>query len=408
MRKSSAGRLLRKRESSRQASSLELFFDLTFIFALMRLSSRLVSDPSWLTVAQTLVLLGGIWWIWIATAWSTDWFDPNESLIQRLVVAVMFVGLLMSAAVTQAFGAHGIYFAGGYVLIHLGRAAVLLPALRGHRLQRRTLLVAVWFAVSAVPWLVGAFLPAGPRLVAWIVALSIDFTAAYLGWPVPTLGRVAYEQLRVVGDHLSERYGQISLVSLGELILATGAAYVSGPFDVPRTGLVAVAFVNAVVLWRIYFLPEKQNFGRAIDSRGPRLAVFAAYTQLLFIAGVVCIAVGDEISIGRTAEQEGHGWGAGFFIAGATLVLAGRVAFETANGARPWGTLLAIIVILALTPALLRLPPVVALAATTLVLAVIAFTSPGRRQAARQWWQEKTQKLRGRTSSGGAPGSTTG
>ncbi|GAB3933430.1 hypothetical protein GCM10027614_04310 [Micromonospora vulcania] len=289
----------------------------------------------------------------------------------------MFAGLLMAAAVPQAFGAHGLLYAGAYVLIHLGRAAVLLPALRGHPLQRRTLLVAVWFAVSAIPWLVGAFLPAEPRLVVWIVALGIDFTVAYLGWPVPKVGRVALDQLRVVGEHLAERYGQITIVALGELILVSGTTYAGGPFDVPRTVAVAVAFANAVVLWRLYFLPRRGALSRALDKRGPRLAVIAAYTHLTFVAGVVFIAFGDEVAIRAPFGGGGQRWAASLIVVGSVLILAGRIMFRAVNNVWSWGSLLGMVVILALTPALLWLPPVVALAITTLALGVVAFV-PGK------------------------------
>ena len=52
-----------------------------------------------------------------------------------------------------------------------------------------------------------------------------------------------------------------------------------------------------------------------------------------------------------------------------------------ADGTRSWGWLLAIVVLLALTPVLLRLPPVVALA-TTLVLGVLGFVPTGKHRGA--------------------------
>ncbi|MEU0546691.1 low temperature requirement protein A [Micromonospora sp. NPDC005979] len=384
MAKSSPARLLRKREASRQASALELFFDLTFIFALTRLSGRLLHDLSWLSVAQTMVLLGAVWWVWVATAWSTDWFNPNEALIQRLVVGVMLVGLVMAASVTLAFGAHGIFFAGAYVLVHLGRAAILLPALRGHPAQQRTLVIAVWFGVSAVPWLVGAYLPAGPRLALWIVALSIDFAVAYAGWPVPKVRQVPNDQLRVVGEHLAERFSQISIVALGELILVSGTTYANGPFDLPQSAAAVLAFANAVTLWRLYFLPEHRALSDSLEKQRAQIAVSAAYIHLSFVAGIVFIAVGDEITIELSTANAERRWGAGLLVVGAVLILCGRIAFKATSGIWSLGSLLGVAVLLALTPILLQLPPMVALATTTLVLGAVAFVpSTNRLRAAR-------------------------
>jgi low temperature requirement protein LtrA len=61
-------RLLRNPDLPRQASYLELFFDLAFIVGLTLLSERLYDNMTWLNIAQTMVLLGGVWWVWIATA----------------------------------------------------------------------------------------------------------------------------------------------------------------------------------------------------------------------------------------------------------------------------------------------------------------------------------------------------
>ncbi|MET7879619.1 low temperature requirement protein A [Micromonospora profundi] len=132
------GRLLQRRENPRRTSFLELFFDLTVIFALTRLSQAFLHDLSILGGFQVLVLLAAIWWVWFVTAWSADWFDPRAPLIVALLLWVMFGGLLMAAAVPTAFDEHALVFAVAYVAIHLGRAALLLPALRGHPLQVRT------------------------------------------------------------------------------------------------------------------------------------------------------------------------------------------------------------------------------------------------------------------------------
>lgn len=218
-------RLLRKREHPRQATALELFFDLSFILGLALLSRRLFHELNWGNTFETLILFAGVYWIWIATAWATDWYNPNDPIIQLLVLGIMLVGLLMVSAIPDAFGEHGFIFAGAYVLVHFLRGAVLLTLLRGHPLQQRSLLIMIWFAISAVPWLVGAFRPEDERVVLWLVALAIDYGIAWLGWPTPGLGRVPDESLRNVGEHLSERYQQVFIIALGEVILVNGLAF---------------------------------------------------------------------------------------------------------------------------------------------------------------------------------------
>ncbi|MFK3983923.1 low temperature requirement protein A [Micromonospora sp. NPDC050397] len=362
-------RLLRKREHSRQASTLELFFDLAFIFALNLLSMRFFDDLSWTNFLQTMILFAGIYWIWIATAWSTDWYNPNEPVIRWLVLGIMFVGLLMSAAVPAAFGAHGILFAGAYVFVHLGRAALLLPLLRGHPLQRRTLLVAIWFAVSGVPWIVGAFQPESTRIVLWLIALAIDYGIAWLGWPTPGLGRVPEENLRTVGEHLSERYQQVFIIALGEVVLVSGLAFISVDIDLLTGVAFGLAFLTVVLLWRGYLIPSGgMRIGTILDQNRPRMAVSVAFCHAVVLAGTLLTAVGNEVLITRPLAEPRPEW-VMLIVGGKALFLIGRVMFHIVVFHRlPWPGILGLLLLGGLVPVLLVLPPIGVASVTCLAL----------------------------------------
>ncbi|MFI7069936.1 low temperature requirement protein A [Micromonospora sediminicola] len=300
------GQLLRPREASRRASFLELFFDLAFILALNRVSLALEQDLTLGGAFRAALLLAAIWWVWFVTAWSTDWFDPGTPLIIGLLLWVMFGGLMMAAAAPSAYSGHGLVFAGAYVAIHLGRPAFLLPALRGNPLRVRTLRVAVWFALSAVLWLTGALVE--PAQVAlWTVAVVLDLSLARLRWPTPGLGRSSWADLQVIGEHLAERYQQIYIIALGELILTAGIVYSTTGFDLYRTIAFALAFVNAVSIGRLYLVPGGVRLGAAIDALGPsgsRLGLLAGYLHLVMVAGVVAAAVGAQVMIAEPLSRE--------------------------------------------------------------------------------------------------------
>ncbi|GAA3727152.1 low temperature requirement protein A [Plantactinospora mayteni] len=386
-------RLLRQSEHSRQASFLELFFDLAFIVAFTLLSARMVGDLSWFNLGQTLILLAAVWWVWVATAWSTDWYDPNQPLIRGLVLGVMFVGLVQAAAIPQAYGQHGLVFAGAYALIHLGRAALLLPALRGHPIQQRSRLVAVWFGLSAIPWVVGAVLTGAARQILWLVAILLDYVIASLGWPVPWLGRLRPAQLRVVGEHLSERYQQIFIVALGEIILVTGLTYAREGMGLVRTVALAVVFVNAGLMLWMYFVPVSRRLGGAIERNQPRGAVYAAYFHALMIAGAVLTAVGGELMIVNPLGDAPASWSMAV-LGGAVLFLAGRSLMGLLVYAHPiWRTSTALGLLLASSPGLVRLPPLVVglvTAAALLSVVLVYVFLPGRQsRAARQRRQDR-------------------
>ncbi|MEV4812176.1 low temperature requirement protein A [Micromonospora avicenniae] len=361
--------LLRKRENPRQLSAYELFFDLAMIFALTQVSQRMLADISVGNIAESMVLLAAVYWIWIATAWSTDWFNPDDPRLQRLIIVVMFAGLLMAAAVPTAFGENGLLFAGAYAGIHIMRGLVLVPALRGSPLQARSARVLIWFGISAVLWLVGAVLPASDRLFLWTAAIVVDGASAWFGWPVPKLG-APQSHLRVIGAHIAERYRQVYIIALGAVVLLSGQAYSNSGFDGYRMLAFALAFTSAALMLWSYFLPTERDLGTVVDTTAPRVAVAAGYFHGLMVAGTVVVAASAEIYIRSPLGQVNAAWSL-LIVGGIALHTVGRTLFGLVmyGGKRPWRGPLALLVLAATTPGLLMAPPLV----VAIAVVVVAF-----------------------------------
>ncbi|RQX09959.1 low temperature requirement protein A [Micromonospora arida] len=366
------GQLLLRRENLGKASFLELFFDLAFIFALTRLSRALLDDPSLNGGFQALLMLAALWWVWFVTAWSADWFDPRAPLVVALLLWVMFGGLLMAAAVPTVFDGHAMVFAVAYVAIHLGRAAILIPGLRGHPLQLRSLRVAIWFAISGVLWVVGAAV-APAREVLWALALVMEYVLAWLRWPFPWLGRSTWPELRVNGTHLSERYQQIFIIALGELILIAGITYSGSGLDRDSTVAFALAFVTAVALARLYLVPAGGRLGGRIEAEGPpgsRLTLLAGYLHLVMIAGVLGTSVAMEMTIDDPGEDNTGQLAVG--VIGPSLFLTARILLAAmVDGSRPWARLVGVPAIIVGGLATVGLPQLVASAVVAGVLLLI-------------------------------------
>ncbi|MGW3889782.1 low temperature requirement protein A [Micromonospora chokoriensis] len=367
-----ANRLLQRRENPRRTSFLELFFDLAFIFALTRLSRALLDDPGVGGGFRVLILLAALWWVWFVTAWSADWFDPRAPLIVVLLLWVMFGGLLMAAAVPTAFDSHALVFAVAYVAIHLGRGALLLPALRGHRLQVRSARVAIWFAISGVLWIVGAVV-APAREILWALALLLEYALARLRWPFPWLGRSTWPELQVNGDHLSERYQQIFIIALGELILIAGVTYSGSGMDRESTVAFALAFVTAVALARLYLVPAGTRLGAAVVAAGPpgsKLALMAGYLHLVMIAGVLATSVAMEMTIDDPGARDYGQLAVG--VIGPALFLTARILLAAAvDSGLPWARLVGVPTIIVAGLATWQFPQLVSSAVVAGVLLLI-------------------------------------
>lgn len=383
-------RLLRKPGQPEHVTFLELFFDLVFVFALTRVSQRLVEDITsqrhivMTEAAETLLVLLALWLVWLVTALITDLYDPEQTPIQLLVVATMFASLVMAVAVPTAFGERGPAFAGAYVAIHLGRGLFLVPALRGHPAQRRAARVLFWFSLSAVPWIVGSLFPEGViRGVLWASAITLDYAAQIFRLPVPRLGRPQEAEMPIVAGHLSERYRQFFIVALGELVLVIGITSSGSNLGPARAGAFAVSFITTVLFWRIYIYRAGELLPAAIAiARLPgRLALWLSFAHLVMLIGIVAAAAGFELTIAHPDGSNDSAVAAAV-LGGPALFLLGRGALEYGVFSRvSWSRLVGAGVLAGTAPALVRTPSLVAAAAVAAVLAGIAISDAARERA---------------------------
>ncbi|MFJ6197093.1 low temperature requirement protein A [Micromonospora sp. NPDC092111] len=371
--------LLRGGVSSPRATFLELFFDLVFVFALTRVSQRLIDDVTasdrdvLRETAQTVLLFLALWLVWSMTAWVTSRYEPDRAAIQFVVVASMFASMVMAIAVPRAFAERALLFALGYVAIQVGRPLFLTLALRGHPRRSVTVRILFWAAASAVPWLVGALLPAA-RPALWTLALAWDYVGLALGWPLPGRGSARASGWAVTGEHLAERYQQFFLIALGETILVIGLTYSGEEFSSAGALAFTLSFLTTALLWWIYFQRAGHVLAEAIKvARSPGvLGESAAWTHLVIVAGVLLTGVGYELVIAHPGGQTAPGWPV-FVLGGPALFLAARARFEyEIFGRVSRSRLIGVVLLVGLTPVALRLPAIGGLGLGVLVLAGIA------------------------------------
>ena len=114
--------LLRRRDGRHaRVTYEELFFDLIYAFAVTQVSHGLLHHLTPGGALEALILWFAVWLGWQYTCWVTNWFDPETPALRGVIFATMLAGLIMSAAVPDAFGARGFVFAAAYVLMQVGR-----------------------------------------------------------------------------------------------------------------------------------------------------------------------------------------------------------------------------------------------------------------------------------------------
>jgi low temperature requirement protein LtrA len=364
---------LRRRDGAVQETTVvELFFDLVYVYAVTQLSHLLIGDLSWAGAGRTAFLLIVIWWAWIYTTWMVNWFDPGSPRVRVVLIGVMLASLLMSAAVPDAFGTHGVLFAGAYVVLQVGRnvaGAALLP--RDHPLRAVFERIVVWSVGSGVLWVGGSLLAGDSRLWLWIPALAVDLLAPLVGYRTPGRGVSHTDDYSIDGGHFAERCQAFVIIALGESIVLTGASAAAAGLTTEVVLALAAAFVETAALWWLYFGETAEHSRRHIaESEDPGRLARDAYTYLHvpIVAGVIVVAVGDELLIAHAGRSLSTG-GIIMVLGGPILFLVGETFFRVRMISSANPKRVGVIVVLCLLGAVAGSIP--ALALVTIVCVVL-------------------------------------
>jgi len=364
--------VLRQREGDRtpRVTNMELFFDLVYVFAITQLSDRLFESLTARGLVQSLVLFLAVWWAWNYTAWATNWIDPERTTVALLMLVLMAISLVMSAAIPQAFGARGLTFAATYVGLQLLRSGFMVWALQDERMGRNYAQLLAWSAIAGVFWVAGALVSdQDARLAVWAVALVLDLGAPMHGFRLPRVGSTPIGDWTLAGAHLAERMQLVLMIALGESILRVGATLSSLEHPGLAVDLAFVTgFVGTAALWAMYFLGHAElgvaAISRSFDESARLGRAAYAYGHAVMVLGVLVIAVAIRLTIGHPGGTVSTLVGV-TILGGPALFLAGLALFKySVLGHRPDPPLIGI--------GVLALLALVALFASRLALALCA------------------------------------
>jgi low temperature requirement protein LtrA len=355
-----------------QVTSIELFFDLVFVFAVTQLSHLLFEHLSVHGALQALLLLLPVWTAWIYTAWATNWLNPNHIAVRIMLISVMFGSLIMSAVLPDAFGERGLTFAVAYVAIQVGRSSFVAVALRDvpgfyQNLQR----IVSWSIASGVFWIAGGLAEGSSREALWLAAAIVDFLAPIVYFYTPGLGRSTLQDWTIDGQHIAERCRLFMIVALGESILVIGATFGEMRYSAWVVAALVAAFTGSVALWWVYF-DRTADLGSEViaASADPGRLGRSAYTyfHIPMVAGIIVTAVGDELTIAHPTGETDMAT-AITVLGGPALFLAGHALFKWSLVGRVSSSrVTAIAVLAALIPIAPIMSPVILSSAATLVV----------------------------------------
>ena len=305
-----------------RVSTLELFFDLVFVFTMTQLTAMLAADVSPLGLLRVVLVLGVIFWMYGAYAWLTNTVAP-ESATRRLVLLGGMAGFLVLAlAIPRAFSGGGVAFGLAYlvvVAIHIGLFAKASAAGSARAILR----IAPFNLVSALVVLAGGAVGGGAQYALWTLAFLLE-------WVTPQLAGLG--GFEIGASHFVERHGLVVIVALGESVVAIGIGAAGLPVDAALAGSAVLGLLLSACLWWVYFggddVRAEQALAAAPAERRPRLALVAfGYWHLPILLGVIALAAGMKATIAHPFEPLGGGTALGGG-GGVALFLAGDVLFR--------------------------------------------------------------------------------
>ncbi len=301
-------------------TTLELFFDLVFVFTITQLTALLSASLSWESLLQSFLIFIVLFWMYGGYVWLTNSVPPVTPSRQLLLIAGMAAFLICALAIPNAFGNTGVVFGIGYLIVIIVHSFMYVRAV-GLKVAR---FVPMNF-LSAVTVIIAGFLDGSVRYWLWIFAILFHVVTSFFGTGLRFEIRVS---------HFVERHGLLLLVALGESIIAIGAG---GTILDPRFILAAVlGLILSAALWWIYFARDDEvarshmlarpNTEQLQQALG---AYFYAFVPMLF--GIILLATGIKSSLEHLTTQldPAHAFAFG---SGVGLYLLGTAIFRRASG----------------------------------------------------------------------------
>src|ERR1700694_1703677 len=346
-----------------RVSSLELFFDLVFVFTITQLTSLLLRDPTLAGLLQMLLLFGNVWWMYGGYAWLTNAVPPRAVAVRLLLLVGMGGFLLIALAIPTAFGNGGGLFGIGYLVVTLVHTGLF------SRSSRQSIVTAVrrlgpFNLITAALLLLAGFTPGGIR----VPLFALGFV---LHWITPLL--IPQSSFNIRASHFVERHGLILLIALGESVVAVGIGL--GAIELPIGRIVAALLGLALTaaLWWLYFTGDEERAEAALEA-APGVRKFwlrphaFGYAFVPILGGIVLVAAGLKLAVVRYNEPSTVS-AAVFLAAGVATYLAGLELFRWLIHARSVAVTLLVGFLAIMTTFIgLRTTPVVQLGALVVIL----------------------------------------
>jgi low temperature requirement protein LtrA len=304
-----------------RVSTLELFFDLVFVFTVTQLTAVLTRDLSWSSLGQVMLMLGVIWWMYAGYAWLTNAVSTRGVARRAVLLGGMAGYLVLALAVPGAFEGSGLSFGLAYALVVVVHST-LYVRLASDRSAEAIRGIVPFNLASALLVVVGGALGGTAQAVLWTVAVAQEWVTPFLAG-----GGESQQEFEIAPAHFVERHGLVIIVAIGESVVAIGIGAAGLAVDAELVLVAVLGLLLAAGLWWAYFGADddaqaEEALTRAPAAERPWMALYGfGCAHYFLLLGIVLVAVGLKKATGHpydeltTAQALALGGGVALFLA---------------------------------------------------------------------------------------------
>ncbi|MEK8108906.1 low temperature requirement protein A [Micromonospora sp. M12] len=208
---------------SHRTTLFEIFFDLVFVFGLIRVTTFMSQRPAPMTLVQGFLVLLLLWISWLVYSWLGNHVQIDVGLIRAGVTVAMAAVFLAALVIPDAWETGPgtteprLILVLAYIALRVIDLALFRWVAAGNRQLSRTIrLYAISTALSWIPLVLGAVFGGTAQILLWAAALTIDMgggvvSSVLSGWPVRSPG------------HFAERHSLVVIIALGESLISVAA-----------------------------------------------------------------------------------------------------------------------------------------------------------------------------------------
>lgn len=284
----------------KRADWLELFFDLVFVYAIAKATHAIAHPHDGHIAAQSyglfFLILVPIWWAWTGHTLFSTRFGNSDAVHRLLTLTQMMAALFLAVFISPDFDPNYLGFLISYVCVRFILIVMYLRiGLRDETAKIIAYRLSIGFGIGLTVVLCSLLFTPPLRYFVLFSGIAIEVVS-------PIFIRRHLAEFPVDNHHMPERFGLLTIILLGESVVALGAPMSDWAWTQLTVPVAVLGFTVLAAAWWLYFtLTDQRIVGRELGT-GQRIL----YGHLPLYAGLAIMANSVRFAINPVLNLADH------------------------------------------------------------------------------------------------------